>query len=42
MPFKYEFLDDHFEELYRADAQVSTVMGVLAILANPVKSLKSE
>ena len=33
LPFQYEFLDDHFEELYRADAQVSTVMGVLAILA---------
>jgi putative ABC transport system permease protein len=33
LPFKYEFLDDHFEELYRADAQVSTVIGVLAILA---------
>lgn len=32
-PFEYKFLDDHFEELYKADAQVSKVVGVLAILA---------
>jgi putative ABC transport system permease protein len=31
--FEYEFLDDHFEELYRADQQVSEIVGVLAGLA---------
>jgi putative ABC transport system permease protein len=33
LPFKYEFLDDHFAEVYRADAQVGTIVGVLAGLA---------
>jgi len=32
-PFRYEFLDDHFEEVYRADAQVGTIVGTLAGLA---------
>lgn len=30
LPFKYEFLDDHFEEVYRADTQTSTIVGALA------------
>ncbi len=29
-PFEYQFLDDHFAEIYRADAQVSKIVGVLA------------
>ena len=33
IPFEYEFLDDHFAELYRADSQISTIVGALAILA---------
>jgi putative ABC transport system permease protein len=33
VPFEYEFLDDHFTEVYRADNQVSKVVGVLAGLA---------
>ena len=33
VPFEYEFLDDHFAELYRADSQISTIVGALAILA---------
>ncbi len=33
LPFKYEFLDDHFEEVYRADAQTGTIVGTLAGLA---------
>jgi putative ABC transport system permease protein len=33
IPFDYQFLDEHFEELYRADAQISTIVGSLAILA---------
>jgi putative ABC transport system permease protein len=33
LPFKYEFLDDHFEEVYRADAQVGVIVGILAGLA---------
>jgi putative ABC transport system permease protein len=33
VPFEYEFLDDHFTELYRADSQISTIVGTLAILA---------
>ncbi|HTE12433.1 MAG TPA: ABC transporter permease, partial [Chitinophagaceae bacterium] len=32
-PLEYQFLDDHFAEVYRADAQVSSVVGVLAALA---------
>ena len=32
-PFEYEFLDDHFADVYRADTQVSSVVGVLAGLA---------
>ena len=33
IPFDYQFLDEHFEELYRADSQISTIVGSLAILA---------
>jgi len=33
VPFDYQFLDEHFEELYRADSQISTIVGSLAILA---------
>ncbi|MDB5024721.1 MAG: yknZ 7 [Mucilaginibacter sp.] len=32
-PFEYEFLDEHFAEVYRADNQVSKVVGILAGLA---------
>ena len=32
-PIDYQFLDDHFTEVYRADAQVSRMVGILAILA---------
>lgn len=32
-PFKYSFLDQQFEQIYKADQQVSTVVGVLAGLA---------
>jgi putative ABC transport system permease protein len=32
-PFEYQFLDEHFEDLYRADAQVSRIIGILAGLA---------
>ncbi len=32
-PFEYEFLDEHFREVYRADEQVSEIIGVLAVLA---------
>ncbi|MCD2421343.1 ABC transporter permease [Niabella pedocola] len=30
---EYQFLDDHFAEVYRSDKQVSTIMGILATLA---------
>ena len=33
LPFDYEFLDDHFAELYETDTQVSRVVGTIAILA---------
>jgi putative ABC transport system permease protein len=33
IPFDYKFLDDHFEELYRADNQVSKIIAILATLA---------
>src|SRR6266498_1353456 len=32
-PFEYQFLDDHFAEVYRADTQVSSIVGILAGLA---------
>ncbi|HMH21119.1 MAG TPA: ABC transporter permease [Puia sp.] len=32
-PFEYEFLDQHFETVYQADAQVSKMVGILATLA---------
>ncbi|WP_128545977.1 ABC transporter permease [Larkinella soli] len=32
-PFDYTFLDEHFAELYRADGQVSRIVGILATLA---------
>jgi len=32
-PFDYQFLDDHFNELYRSDSQISTIVGTLALLA---------
>ncbi|MEP7107190.1 MAG: ABC transporter permease [Ferruginibacter sp.] len=32
-PFEYQFLDEHFTEMYQADEQVSKVVGVLASLA---------
>lgn len=33
IPYEYQFLDDHFKEVYRADSQISTIVGTLAILA---------
>ncbi|HEY4287447.1 MAG TPA: ABC transporter permease [Puia sp.] len=32
-PFNYEFLDDHFKELYRTDTQVSQMVAIMAGLA---------
>ncbi|MFL5810656.1 MAG: ABC transporter permease [Flavisolibacter sp.] len=32
-PLEYQFLDEHFEELYKADMQVSRIVGILAFLA---------
>jgi putative ABC transport system permease protein len=32
-PLEYQFLDDHFAEVYRADTQVSRIVSVLAGLA---------
>jgi putative ABC transport system permease protein len=32
-PFEYQFLDDHFADLYHADQAVSKVVGILAGLA---------
>jgi putative ABC transport system permease protein len=32
-PFGYQFLDDHFKELYRTDAQVSRMVTIMAGLA---------
>lgn len=32
-PFEYQFLDDHFNDVYRADIQVSSIVGILAGLA---------
>ena len=32
-PFDYSFLDEHFEELYRSDQQMKSVITLMAILA---------
>jgi putative ABC transport system permease protein len=32
-PFEYQFLDDHFKELYQTDAQITQMVGILAFLA---------
>lgn len=38
-PFEYQFVDDHFNEVYRADSQVSQVVSILAGLAIFISSL---
>ncbi len=38
-PLEYQFLDDHFAEVYRADTQVSTIVGILAGLAIVISCL---
>lgn len=37
--FSYQFLDDHFTELYRADSTVSELVGVLTILSIAISCL---
>ncbi|HEV3324894.1 MAG TPA: FtsX-like permease family protein, partial [Puia sp.] len=32
-PFNYQFLDDHFKEIYRTDAQISQLVAIMAGLA---------
>jgi len=32
-PFHYTFLDQHFEEIYRTDQQISQVLGIVTVLA---------
>ena len=32
-PFQYQFLDDHFKDVYRTDAQITQMVGILAFLA---------
>jgi putative ABC transport system permease protein len=38
-PFEYQFLDDHFDEVYKADNQVSKIVGILAGLAIMISCL---
>jgi putative ABC transport system permease protein len=38
-PFEYVFLDDHFAQMYRADEQVSKIVGILATLAIVISCL---
>ncbi|MBC7828467.1 MAG: ABC transporter permease [Chitinophagaceae bacterium] len=38
-PLEYGFLDEHFNELYKADMQVSEIVGVLAMLAIVISCL---
>ncbi len=37
--FEYQFLDEHFKELYQADQQVSKIVGILAGLAIVISCL---
>lgn len=39
IPFEYQFLDEHFEDVYRADTQVSSIVGILAGLAIVISCL---
>jgi putative ABC transport system permease protein len=32
-PLQYQFLDDHFKDVYRTDAQITQMVGILAFLA---------
>jgi putative ABC transport system permease protein len=32
-PYSYDFLDEHFEELYRSDTQVNQVVSIITLLA---------
>ncbi|HVY75413.1 MAG TPA: ABC transporter permease [Puia sp.] len=32
-PYSYQFLDDHFREVYRTDSQITQMVGILAALA---------
>lgn len=32
-PFEYEFLDAHFDELYKSDSQLGSIISIIAILA---------
>jgi putative ABC transport system permease protein len=38
-PFEYQFLDEHFADVYRADSQVSSIVGILAGLAIVISCL---
>lgn len=38
-PFSYSFLDDHFDELYKSDQQMSTVVSIIAVLSILIGSL---
>jgi putative ABC transport system permease protein len=32
-PLQYQFIDDHFKEVYRTDSQITQMVGILAFLA---------
>lgn len=38
-PFEYQFLDEHFAEIYKTDTQVSKIVGILAGLAIVISCL---
>ncbi|GAA4105381.1 ABC transporter permease [Mucilaginibacter panaciglaebae] len=38
-PFEYQFLDDHFNDVYKADNQVSKIVGILTGLAIMISCL---
>jgi len=38
-PFNYTFLSDHFAELYRTDTQMSSVIGMMTVLAIIISSI---
>ncbi len=39
LPFRYEFLDSHFEQLYRGDQQAGTIVGSISLLTIVIASL---
>ena len=41
-PFEFTFVDDQFDELYRAEERMGSLFGYFTALAEPINSLRYE